>query len=41
MYNKKMYSLGAQGSVIREIFEYGRARKALIGDENVLSLIHI
>lgn len=35
MYNKKMYSLGAQGSVIREIFEYGKARKALIGDENV------
>lgn len=35
MYNKKMYSLGAQGSVIREIFEYGRARKAEIGADNV------
>lgn len=35
MYNEKMYSLGAQGSVIREIFEYGRARKAAIGEENV------
>jgi len=30
-----MYALGAQPSVIREIFEYGRQRKAAIGKENV------
>ncbi len=35
MYNKEMYALGATGSVIREIFEYGRKRKAEIGEENV------
>ena len=30
-----MYELGAHSSVIREIFEYGKARKAEIGEENV------
>lgn len=35
MYNKKMYALGSARSAIRELFEYGRARKAEIGDENV------
>ncbi len=33
--NEKMYSLGSSRSVIREMFEYGKTRKALIGDENV------
>lgn len=35
MLNEKMYELGAHSSVIREIFEYGKARKAEIGEENV------
>ncbi len=33
--NQQMYELGAQRSVIREIFEYGKKRKALVGEENV------
>ena len=33
--NEKMYSLGARSSIIREIFEYGKKRKAEIGEENV------
>lgn len=35
MLNEKMRMLGAKRSVIRELFEYGKKRKALIGDENV------
>ncbi len=35
MINKKMYALGSARSEIRELFEYGRQRKALIGDNNV------
>lgn len=35
MFSKEMYALGAQPSVIREIFEYGKQRKAQIGAENV------
>lgn len=35
MMNKKMESLGKKRSVIREIFEYGKLRKAEIGEENV------
>ena len=35
MLNEKMLSLGKKSSVIREIFEYGRKRKAEIGAENV------
>lgn len=35
MTNPKMYNLGASPSKIRELFEYGRARKAEIGFENV------
>ena len=31
MFSQEMYDLGAQPSVIREIFEYGKARKAAIG----------
>ena len=36
MYNETAYSLGAQRSCIRDLFEYGRARAAIVGDENVL-----
>ncbi len=35
MYNETMYELGANSSVIREIFEYGKKRSAEIGKENV------
>lgn len=35
MINENMRSLGAKRSVIRELFEYGRGRKAEIGEENV------
>ena len=35
MINKNMYALGANRSCIRELFEYGRQRAALVGAENV------
>ena len=35
MINQKMRELGAKRSVIRELFEYGKKRKAEIGEENV------
>ena len=35
MLNEKMVGLGYRRSVIREIFEYGKKRKAEIGEENV------
>lgn len=35
MVNKKMMSLGKQGSAIIELFEYGKNRKKLIGEDNV------
>ena len=35
MVNEKMYRLGSSRSKIRELFEYGRKRKAEIGEENV------
>ena len=35
MLNEKMVSLGMRRSVIREIFEYGKKRKAEIGEECV------
>lgn len=35
MINQKMRALGANRSVIRELFEYGSARKAEIGADNV------
>ncbi len=35
MINEKMRLLGAKRSVIRELFEYGKQRKAEIGEENV------
>ena len=33
--NEKMYALGAKRSVIRELFEYGKMRKAAVGEQNV------
>ena len=35
MYNSNMNKLGATGSAIRELFEYGKKRKLEIGKENV------
>lgn len=34
-YNKQAYELGSKRSAIRELFEYGKQRAALIGAENV------
>ena len=35
MINEKMYKLGSERSEIRELFEYGKKRKAEIGEDNV------
>ena len=35
MINQQAYALGANRSCIRELFEYGRQRAAIVGDENV------
>lgn len=35
IYNEKMYDLGSRRSAIRELFEYGKQRAAVIGAENV------
>ena len=35
MINQTAYNLGANRSVIRDLFEYGRGRAAIVGDENV------
>ena len=35
MVNERMHALGAEPSAIRELFAYGLARKAEIGEENV------
>ena len=35
MYNEAAYALGANRSCIRDLFEYGRARAAVVGAENV------
>ena len=35
MINEQAYALGANRSVIRELFEYGRQRAAIVGQENV------
>ena len=35
MINQTCYALGANRSCIRDLFEYGRARAALVGEENV------
>ena len=35
MFNQTAYSLGANRSCIRDLFEYGRARAAVVGEENI------
>ena len=35
MINQNAYRLGANRSCIRDLFEYGRARAAMVGEENV------
>ena len=35
IYNEQMYELGSRRSAIRELFEYGKQRAAVIGAENV------
>ena len=35
MLNSVSYALGANRSVIRDLFEYGRARAAIVGEENI------
>ncbi len=35
MYNQQFYLLGSNRSCIRELFEYGRQRAAVVGDENI------
>ena len=35
MFNQTAYALGANRSCIRELFEYGRSRAAIVGPENV------
>ena len=36
MINETMYQLGSNRSVIRDLFEYGRKRAALVGAENIM-----
>ena len=35
IYNEQMYELGSRRSAIRELFEYGKQRAAIVGAENV------
>lgn len=35
MYSEQMYELGSKKSTIREIFEYGKKRAAVVGEENI------
>ena len=35
MYNETAHQLGSRGSCIRELFEFGRRRAAVVGAENV------
>ena len=35
MYNETAYALGANRSCIRDLFEYGRQRAAIVGEENI------
>ena len=35
IYNKQAYELGSKRSAIRELFEYGKQRAAIVGAENV------
>ena len=37
--NEKMRGLGAKSSVIRELFEYGKKRKAEIGEDKVFDYV--
>ena len=39
MINEKAYALGANRSCIRDLFEYGRSRAAVVGDENIFDYI--
>ena len=36
MINETSYALGANRSAIRDLFEYGKMRAAIVGAENVL-----
>ena len=36
MINQAMYALGSNRSVIRELFEYGKSRAAVVGAENIM-----
>ena len=36
--NESMYQLGSVRSAIRELFEYGKKRAAIVGKENVYDL---
>ena len=38
-YNEEMFELGNHGSAIRELFEYGRKRKKIVGEENVFDYL--
>ena len=35
IYNKQAYELGSKRSAIRELFEYGKQRAAIVGVENI------
>lgn len=35
MINEKMFGLGNEASIIRELFEYGNRRKEIVGEDNV------
>ena len=35
MYNETAYLLGSNRSCIRDLFEYGRQRAAIVGEENI------
>lgn len=35
IYNESMYQLGSKRSAIRELFEYGKQRAAIVGQENI------
>ena len=40
MFNEKMYGLGSKRSAIRELFEYGKQRAAIVGAENIYEKIN-
>ena len=41
MIAEDMYELGSKKSTIRTIFEYGRQRAAVVGEENILLLFKL